>query len=372
MTKLNLMAKGLLGVSVMTLFSAGTAFAGGTAAGTNVGNTFTLDYKVGGVDQPQIDTGPGGSDTPTEFTVDRLVDLTVASQGNATVAPGGLDQELVFSVTNNGNDVQAYDFTLFNETGDDFDTTGLNITYYVDDGDGIFQTGGADGAGTAYTPGSGAASSDLPADAIIWVVVDGDIAAAQVDADTSQISLVADTLEPSTAGGTAGDEVLADGGGNTLTGAAENVLGDGTGTGNEVANAGDHSDTGTYIVASADLVASKAVTIFSEDGAGCATIPGTAALGEQYSIPGACVQYVITVSNNGASADATNIDITDVLPDDLTHINAVASVDFTGGPSFSQPATSTDCVSGACTVSLTGATLGAGDTGTITIRALIK
>jgi len=375
MTKLNLMTKGLLGASVITLFSASNAFAGGTAAGTNVGNTFTLDYKVGGVDQPQIDTGPGGTDTPTEFTVDRLVDLTVASQGDTNVAPGAVNQELVFKLTNNGNDVHAYDFTLFHgvdATDDVFDASGLNITYYVDDGDGVFQTDGTDGGGTAYTPGSGTASSDLPADAIIWVVVDGDIDAAQVDTDTSEIRLVADTLEPSTAGVTAGDEVLADGGGNTLTGAAENVLGDGTGTSNEAANAGDHSDAGTYIVASADLTATKAVSIFTEDGSGCSTIPGTAGLGDQYSIPGACVQYVITVANNGASAAATNIDITDILPDDLTHVNAVASTDFTGGPSFSQPATSTDCVSGACTVSLTGATLAAGDTGTITIRALIK
>ena len=375
MTKLNIMAKGLLGASVLTFFSAGTAFAGGTAAGTNVGNTFTLDYKVGGVDQPTIDTGPGGSDTPTEFTVDRLVDLTVTSVGDTNVAPGAVDEELVFSVTNNGNDVQAYDFTLFHgvdATDDDFDAGSLNITFYVDDGDGIFQTDGTDGAGTAYTPGSGTATDDLPADAIIWVVVDGDIGAAQVDGDTSEVSLVADTLEPSTAGVTAGDEVLADAGGNTLTGAAENVLGDGAGTTNEVDNAGDHSATGTYIVASADLTATKAVTIFSEDGSGCAIIPGTAGVGDQYSIPGACVQYVITVTNNGATAAATNIDIADVLPTDLTHIGAVASVDFTGGPSFSQPTSPTDCGVSVCAISLTGATLAAGDTGTITIRALIK
>jgi len=367
MTKLKLMTKGLLGASVISLMAASNAFAGGTAAGTNVQNTFTLDYQVGAVDQPTIDN----TATPTEFTVDRLVDLTVASSGNLTVAPGALDQELVFTVTNNGNDTQAYSFALVNETAaDDFDTTGLNITYYVDNGTGgVCDATDLAGAGTAYTPGSGAASVDLAADAVICVVVDGDIPSAQVDTDTSEVSLVADTLEPTT-GGSPGTAVVADAGTNTLTGAAENVLADGSGTANEVANAGDHSATGTYIVASADLTASKAVSIFTEDGSGCATIPGTPGAGDQYSIPGACVEYVITTDNNGATASATSIDISDILPDDLEFVNATPS-GFTGG-TFTQPAVSTDCNAGACTVSLTGATLTAGSTGTITIRALIK
>ena len=365
MIKLGLMTRGLLGASVISLCAASNAFAGGTAAGTNVQNTFTLNYDVSGTAQTQIDNVA----SPTEFTVDRLVDLTVASSGNTNVAPGAQDQDLVFSLTNNGNDTQAYDFTLVNESGDEFDTTGLSITYYADDGDGLFEPGVDDGAGTAYTPGSGAASSDLAADAIIWVVVDGDIPAARVDTDTSDITLVSDTLDPTT-GASPGTAVSADAGGNVLTGAAENVLADGSGTANEIANAGDHSATGSYIVASADLTASKAVTVFTQDGTGCTTIPGTPGVGDQYSIPGACVEYVISTTNTGATASATSLAIADVLPDELEFINA-ASSGFTGG-TFTQPATNTDCTGGACTVSLTGATLTAGSTGTITIRALVQ
>jgi len=365
MIKLGLMTRGLLGASVISLCAASNAFAGGTAAGTNVQNTFTLNYDVSGTAQTQIDNVA----SPTEFTVDRLVDLTVASSGNTNVAPGAQDQDLVFSLTNNGNDTQAYDFTLVNESGDEFDTTGLSITYYADDGDGLFEPGVDDGAGTAYTPGSGAASSDLAADAIIWVVVDGDIPAARVDTDTSDITLVSDTLDPTT-GASPGTAVSADAGGNVLTGAAENVLADGSGTANEIANAGDHSATGSYIVASADLTASKAVTVFTQDGTGCTTIPGTPGVGDQYSIPGACVEYVITTTNTGATASATSLAISDVLPDELEFINA-ASSGFTGG-TFTQPATNTDCTGSACTISLTGATLTAGSTGTITIRALVQ
>jgi len=365
MIKLGLRAKGLLGASVISLFAASNAYAGGTAAGTNVQNTFTLNYNVSGTAQTQIDN----TASPTEFTVDRLIDLTVASSGNTTVAPGALDQDLVFSLTNNGNDTQAYSFALVNESGDQYDTTGLNITYYADDGDGLFEPGAGDGAGSAYTPGSGAASSDLAADAIIWVVVDGDIPAARVDTDTSNVTLVSDTLEPTT-GAAPGTAVTADAGGNTLTGAAENVLADGSGTANEGNNAGDHSATGTYIVASADLTASKTVTVFTQDGSGCTTIPGTPGVGDQYSVPGACVEYVITTTNTGATASATSLAISDVLADELEFINS-ASSGFTGG-TFTQPATNTDCTGGACTISLTGATLTAGSTGTITIRALVQ
>jgi len=107
--------KGLLAVAALTAFSTGSASAAGTAADTNVQNTFSLTYSVDGTEQPVIDTGPSGSNTPTEFTVDRKVDLTVVSNGNETVAPGEADAELTFTLTNTGNDTQGYDLSLVNE-----------------------------------------------------------------------------------------------------------------------------------------------------------------------------------------------------------------------------------------------------------------
>lgn len=378
MTK-NMLLKGLLGATALTVFTAGSAHAQLTPAGTNVQNTFTLTYDVGGVTQPVIDTSdPSDPNGPTEFTVDRLIDLTVASQGDNTVAPGATDEELVFSVTNDGNDTQAYSLSVVEEGGDDIDTddpAGATpvLVYYIDDGDGVYEPNAGDGAPITYNPAN---PPELGPDDVLWVVVTQDIPTSAIDTNTADVTLVADTLEPSTSPN-AGTPVVGDGDGNTLTGAAENVLADGTGTANEVANAGDHSATGTYIVAAAEIAASKAVTIHSEDGTGCAVIPGSATGG--YSIPGACVEYVITVENTGSSA-ATDIVINDVLADELDFAGAVFGGDFTGG-SFASPAlpaANTDCTGGACVINLTGASLPApvapavSTTGTVTIRAFVK
>lgn len=297
----------------------------------------------------------------------------MASSGNTTVPPGGQDRDLVFSLTNEGNDTQAYALSIVNEGGDDFSATSPTLYYYVDDGDLAFEPGGDDGSPVAY---NGTKTPDLAADALFFVIVRANIPAGLSDAVEDSISVVADTLEPSSAGASA-TPVVADSDGNSLTGSAENVLADGSGTANENANEGDHSATSTYVVASADLNASKAVTVFTEDGTGCDTIPGTPGSGDQYSIPGACVEFVITVSNTGGT-DATDLVINDVLEDELEFIAATTS-GFTGG-SFASPAlpsANTDCTGGACVINFTGATLASGSvgtptTGTVTIRALIQ
>ena len=344
-----------------------------TTAGTSISNTFTLTYSVGGTDQPQIDN----TGAPTTFTVDRIVDLTVDYQLNSddnNVAPGAAAEELVFLLRNDGNDNFAYTLSAVNEANgaNEFDTNALAIRYYVDDGDGAFEPGpGDDGTPTDFS----SATADLAPDRILWVEVRGDIPAVQSDGDVSNISLVADTLFPTAwinegAPGTPGSAIGADDGTNSKDGNADNVLADGSGTANENANEGDHSDTGVFTVASADLTASKVVTIISTNLDGtfdCAN--GTVVSANEYAVPGSCIEYLISVVNAGG----TNADITliyDTLPNDLTFIDAVFA-NFTGGTP-AEPATSTDCDSGACVVSQTGGSVDAGQTATITMRALVN
>ena len=382
MTKSKLL-KGLLGATALTAFTAGSAHAvepanNFTAADTPVSNTFTLTYDVGGVTQPPIDTSdPGDPNGPTVFTVDRLIDLTVESLGDETSAPGSTNEELVYSLQNLGNDDQAYSLTVIEEaatsttdTEDPADATPV-IQYYIDDGDGVYEPGGDDGTLVTYDPAN---PPVLGPDEVLWVVVTQDIRSDAVDGNTADITLLADTLDPTAPFAETVDD--ADGNDADAAAAAENVFVDGQGTANEAATPdGDHSATGTYIVASADISAIKDVAMHSQDGSTCTAIPGTPIAGG-YFVPGGCVEYTITVTNSGSDA-ATDIDVSDTLPAELLFAAADFS-GFTGGSLGTLPPVNTDCTGSACVISLTGASLPAPvapatqTQGVVTIRAYVK
>lgn len=373
MTKTKTLLKGLLGATALTALTAGTAFAGGTAAGTTVTNTFTLNYNVGTTPQPEV-TG----DTPTTFVVDRLVDVNVASNAGTTVAPGAQDQPLSFTLTNEGNDTQAYVLTAANvAAGDDFNAANLNIFYVVDtNGDGINN----DGAPVAY---NGTSTPDIAPDQRIFVTIEGDIPGGLAQDDAANITLLAETA---VTGGT-GVLVTEDTDGNDNA-AVENVFADAAGdvSGDDAAD-GSHSATNTYTVTAANIVAVKAVDIFAEvpnATNNCAVIPGTPATqssdeDDQYAIPGACVEYTITATNSGAAA-ANSIDIADTLPDNLTFIAASATGFLNGsaaqaGSFTTLPTANQDCFATPCVVEYTGGELQNGSTtpttGVVTIRAII-
>ncbi|MEQ1930608.1 MAG: hypothetical protein ABL957_08760 [Parvularculaceae bacterium] len=364
---------GLIAAIAFAIFGVTSAEAAGTNAGTSVSNTFTLDYQVGGVNQTQVTN----SGSPTLFTVDRLVDLTVTSQGDTSVVPGAVAQTLVWSVRNDGNDRQAYSLALADFAPDDFDIAfgSLTMLSFVDDGDGVFEPGAGDGAGTAYTQGSGAASSDILPDRILWVRISGTIPGGATNTQRDEITLVADSLNPVTSldtayTGTPGAQTNAAVVANNMTGEAQNVLADNAGV-NDAAADGAHSDNGAYVVATSALTASKAVNVIATDGSAiaCATDPVQA--GNQYASPGACIEYVISAANAvGAAASATNINISDVLPNTIQYVGVTQS-GFTAAGTLTPPAGGSGCVA-ACTITLTGATLNPGATGLVTIRALVR
>ncbi len=361
----------IVAFALFGVFAFGAANAAGTAAGTSVSNTFTLDYDVSGIAQTQITN----SGSPTTFTVDRLVDLTVASQGDVNVVPGATGQQLVYRVRNDGNDNQAYSLAVEDLAGDDFDATSLAALIFVDDGDGVFEPGADDGAGTAYTLGSAAASADIAPDATLWVRVSGDIPASATNGQSDGVILLADSLNPTASldpaySATPGAQTVAETGANNLNGEAQNVLADGVGTATaDAANDGAHSDTANFNVTAAALTANKAVTVIATDASGitCASDPVQA--GNQYAVPGACIEYLISAANDvTASTSADAIDISDVLPDDVDFVAATQAGFDTAGTLTTPPGGCTT----SCTVSLTGASLNAGSTGTITIRATVR
>ena len=375
--------KGLLATAALGFFAIGNAAAQAnnfTAAETSVDNTFTLNYEVNGADQPEItNDGVGGNDAPTSFLVDRLVDLTVANTGGpTTVAPGQEDATLTFTLTNDGNDTQAYFLDVINAitaSGDNFDPAAAapaEITYVP--------VGG--GAPVTFDPTDETTFPRLAADETITITVIQDIPAGLSDTNTGDIILVADTRDEAD-----GDIVIiADTDGTNQLNVTDNVLADDFGTpaaqnNNDDLDAdGAHSAVGTFIVAETEVTGVKSVSVFSESGAGCAVIPGAPATGTQYAVPGACVEYRITVTNNDEARPATAINVQDILPSELEYqaVAVEAGGDFTGTPSISAPATAgTDCATGACVIGLTGVELPAAPTGgssqgVLVIRATIK
>lgn len=358
---------------IFSFMTIGGAHAAGTDAGTSVSNTFALDYEVSSVAQTQITN----SGSPTTFTVDRVVDLTVTSQGDVNVSPGATSQELIYGIRNDGNDNQAYSFAMEDLGGDDFDATSITARYYTDAGsDGIFTPGVDDaGGGTAYTLGSGTATSDLAPDATLWAIISGDIPASATDGQTDGVILLADSLNPVSSldgaySATPGAQTVAEAGANNTNGEAQNVLADGSGSATaDSANDGAHSATASFLVVAADLTAGKTVSVIDTDAGSitCATDPASA--GNQYSVPGACIEYIITVANDaGAAATATNIDISDTLPDEVAFV-ASSQSGFTVAGTITNPGGG---CSSSCAIALDDASLAPGDTGTLTIRATVR
>ena len=215
----------------------------------------------------------------------------------------------------------------------------------------------------------------LAPDETITITVQQNIASDALDTELGSVVLVANSFDE-----TGATESTADTDGNDLL-ASENVLVDADGPAAAALDGDDdgaHSAIGTYLVAEADVTGVKTVSIFSEDGSNCGTIPGVPEA-DAYSIPGACVEYRITVTNDD-TREATAINVTDILPPELTFIAADIAGDFTVGSITTEPAADADCSAVTCTVTYSGGTLAADDgttagnspEGVVIIRALLQ
>ena len=391
-------------VSATALLANGAAYAANdlTEAGTSVANTFTLDYDVGAVSQPTITNDdvspPVDADvqgTRTLFTVDRKVDHSITATNSVLSTPPGTDATLTFELLNEGNDNQAYSFSLadIDNGANTFDSSAVSIVYYVDTDDDLDFSDETGVAVTTTTIGDAGTSADVTADVPkgvrVLLEVTGTIAADVDDADTDDITLIAEARNPASwivegVATDAGDVTLNSGGANTVTGLAQNVLADDTGVAAvEAATDGLHAATGVIAVASPDLSATKSVSAITETPTDCST---DLAVADAKAIPGACIEYVITVTNTGTTATASNLVIEDILPAEVTFISAAIDTSTaTGfaddaavlgtGPTLTAPTTpaASDCNGTTnCVVQLNDAVLGATEVGIIRIRAEVK
>lgn len=380
-----------------------------TEAGTSVSNTFELSYSVSGTAQPIITndnaTPPVGAvvqGTPTLFTVDRKVDLIVTATNSTLTTVPGTDATLTYEVLNEGNDVSAYAFSVadLDSGATTFDATSIVVRYLVDANDNGTDDDGAYTTITETTIGAGAGSAfvtgDVPKGVRVFVQVQGTIAAGVSDTFTDDVTLIAESRNPTAFANEASASpaaVTADtGGANVLEGLAQNVLADGTGVAASEGDAdGLFAATGIIQVESPDLSAEKTVTVIKEPGIAdpfvaltdCATASAEA---DAKAVPGSCVEYIIEVENTGATASATNLVIDDILPAEVTFVaaslattTATGFADDTGiggvGPVLTAPTTpgDSDCDGATtCIIQLSDAILAAGEVGQIVIRATVK
>lgn len=283
--------KQLLGaVSALALvaMSSAPALAEGTSANTTITNNVSVTYNVGNVTQ-------NAETASNSFTVDRRVNVNVNYIGPATsVSPGQQNAPIAFDVTNLSNDTVDLDLTAALRNGTAANIANFQI--YRDDGDNVFDAGD-----TLVTY-----LDEVAEDATVRVFVIADIGLNAVNDDIFDVTLTANAHAGGVIG-TRGAELVATAGANTT--GVDTVLFDGAGDTDAVRD-GAFSDTGTYEVAGALVTVTKTSRLVSDP------VNGTT---NPKAIPGATVEYCITVANASGAALATDVNVTDDLPFDVTY-----------------------------------------------------
>jgi len=295
--------------------------AAGTSSGTMVSNSATVNYQVGSIAQTPV------TSAAATFVVDTRIDLSVVTVDTATVkvTPGSSDQVLTFTVTNTGNAIQDFSLSQLAVSSGTANTTDYNLDGNGDANDTfdasnirIFVEDGTS-PGFQAAQDTGSHIDELAADASTTVYIVVDIALAQASGDISSHHLVAEAR----AGGTAsalGAALVEDLGIADNKDTVQVVFGDGSGS-DANDNPGDakYSSQDDYEVQSATVNVTKTSTVISDP---------FNTTNNPKRVPGAVVEYIITINNSTGVVDATNIKLTDLL--DATNLTFLDSGIYSG------------------------------------------
>jgi len=296
-----------LSITFMALLIGQQALAAGTTADTQVLNRATVVYSVNAVPQTEIESSPLGNSTPgatqgqdTEFRVDRRVDFQI-DQVQIALTPvdqGDADQVVEYLLTNNSNSALDFALTAINaldgaDTGHgvDNDVDVANLRWHVSASP---EPGGPDPVlGTDPVN-----VINLAADQSIRIWVYADIIGAFSNGDVAVIELSATAAEPNSAAATLLEESA--GPGDPLV--VENVWANGpVGPGVNFIE----TQLEGYEISTFPLTITKISTVISDP------INGVSANAK--AIPGAVIEYLITIDNSAAAVAATGISISDVI-----------------------------------------------------------
>jgi uncharacterized repeat protein (TIGR01451 family) len=311
------------------------AMAAGTTQGTSVTNNVTVDFQVGGVSQTQ-------QNASNNFVVDRKIIFTInekAPTGTTTVNPGQTAQRTTFLLTNTSNDTLDFTVTPANIVGgtaahggtDVFNVTNLLICL------------DANADNTCDAPAAASLTVDnLAADASTTILIIGDIPLTATNGQVANVTATATALNSNGTAITAATDATVN---NPAT--VETIFADVAKSGNggtSAARDGIDVATDDYTVSAAVLSVFKSSRVIS-DGVSASNFK---------SIPGAVVEYCISVANAAGGATATNINVRDVVPSDLTYSSATILVNAT----VTSPGASQTCSGGTAVTDATDADAG--------------
>lgn len=307
---------GLL-VAAALMFSQ-SAWAAGTASGTVITNSATLNYSVATVAQTPIvsDGDPTPGVQTTNFTVDNKVNLTVVKQEaarvnatNGQVAATPLPAApafLSFVVTNSGNTTQDFKLSAANPEAGATDPFGTPVTNFATSGCRIFLEANANTTLQIGTDTEVSYINNLAPDGTQRVYLVCDTPLTATNGQKGVADLIAEAVDQGGSSGSPSSPYTA----AQLTAAnnqngVEIVAADlaGTYAADDVARDVKASDRHTYVILTASLAVTKTVTPI------CDPFNGNSS---PKNIPGAAVQYAITIVNSGG-ASATLTSIADVL-----------------------------------------------------------
>lgn len=334
----------LLATSALFAVVAGMAQAAGTAPGTAINNTFDLSYNSGGDSITITDVGQAS------ITVDRRVSFTFASSVDTptTVTANKSGVDMTFVVTNTGNADTTFDIDIAQTY---VNSNGLELVYDVNGGPGtwfaaIYDPAVGPQSAAPYDP-TGINGFLVPADDSRIVMIVADIP----DTDDGKSDRFDLTLRPTNGGSYMVED--RDGNGTDL------VFADAGADGTE-------SGFGSYLLQAPQLTAYKEVFVVNEmpaEGFLCASQGTAMALDEGAFLPGACLEYVITVQNDAAaSLSAGDVKFTDLLPGNLIYQG-----NFSNGIGIIPPAQGSQLVQAEVTEAVDP-----GDTVSVRIRVLMQ
>jgi len=292
-------------VSVAMLCSA-PALAAGTASGTDIVNTVNVNYSVNTIPQDVV--------TATNtFKVDRKIIFSLveaATTGTTTVTPGATGQITRFQLTNASNDTLDFGISVLQQaTGTDvahglkdaFDLTSL--AFFVDtNGNGTYEA--ATDTATVI--------DNLAPDQSRFIFVIGNIPSTVTNGQKAGVQMTATALETNGTTITATTDTTTNGAMTVETVFADVVK---TGIGG-ISPARDGKDVATdsYTVSTAALSIFKSSRVLSDG-----VTPAGSTMRPK-SLPGAVVEYCISVVNAAGAATATGVSISDLVPANTTYV----------------------------------------------------